>query len=372
MSVFLITRHSLLIMKTDLEFMARALQLAERGRFTTDPNPRVGCVLVKNGRIIGEGFHERAGQAHAEINALKNSTEDTSGATAYVTLEPCSHHGKTPPCCDALISAGIKRLIVAMKDPNPLVSGRGLERCKAAGIEIVCDVLRADAEKLNRGFILRMTKNRPFIRSKIAMSLDGKTALANGESQWISSPEARADVHRFRAESSAILTGIGTVLADNPSLNARVDFPIVQPIRVVLDSTLHMPPDSQMSKLDGRTLILTCSTDEQKHAILKNAGFETYVLPESNGRLDLPAVMEFLATQEINNVFVEAGATLNGALLEASLVDEWLIYMASCVLGDKGRGAFALPELQAMTDKKMLQWRDVRHVGTDLRLTLSF
>ena len=359
-------------MKTDLEFMARALQLAERGRFTTDPNPRVGCVLVKNGRIIGEGFHERAGQAHAEINALKNSTEDASGATAYVTLEPCSHHGKTPPCCDALISAGIKRLVVAMRDPNPLVSGRGLERCKAAGIEIVCDVLRADAEKLNRGFISRMMRNRPFIRSKIAMSLDGKTALANGESQWITSPEARADVHCFRAESSAILTGIGTILADNPSLNARVNFPVMQPIRVVLDSNLQMPLDSQMAKFDGRILVLTCSTNEQKSTVLKQAGFEVHVLPESNGRLDLLAVMNFLATQEINNVFVEAGATLNGALLEAGLVDEWLIYMAPCVLGNKGRGAFALPELQSMTDKKMLQWRDVRHVGADLRLTLSW
>ncbi len=359
-------------MKTDLEFMARALQLAERGRFTTDPNPRVGCVLVKNGRIIGEGFHERAGQAHAEINALKNATENTNGATAYVTLEPCSHHGKTPPCCDALIAAGIKRLIVAISDPNPLVAGRGLERCNAAGIEIVSDVLRADAEKLNRGFISRMMRNRPFIRSKIAMSLDGKTALANGESQWITSQEARADVHCFRAESSAILTGIGTILADNPSLNARVNFPVMQPIRVVLDSNLQMPLDSQMAKFDGRILVLTCSTNEQKFTVLKQAGFEVHVLPESNGRLDLLAVMNFLATQEINNVFVEAGATLNGALLEAGLVDEWLIYMAPCVLGNKGRGAFALPELQSMTDKKMLQWRDVRHVGADLRLTLSF
>lgn len=357
-------------MQTDLEFMARALQLAERGRFTTDPNPRVGCVLVKNGRIIGEGFHERAGQAHAEVNALKNASEDTTGATAYVTLEPCSHHGKTPPCCDALIAAGIKRLVVAMKDPNPLVAGRGLERCKAAGIEIIFDVLRADAEKLNRGFISRMTKNRPFIRSKIAMSLDGKTALANGESKWITSPEARADVHLFRAESSAILTGIGTVLADNPSLNARVDFEIVQPIRVILDSTLQMPPNAQIAKSEGKTLILTCSTDEQKQATLKQAGFEIHVLSESNGRLDLHAVMDFLAKQEINNVFVEAGATLNGALLEANLVDEWLIYMASSVLGDKGRGAFSLPELQSMADKKNLQWQGVRHVGRDLRMTL--
>ncbi|MGB4499184.1 MAG: bifunctional diaminohydroxyphosphoribosylaminopyrimidine deaminase/5-amino-6-(5-phosphoribosylamino)uracil reductase RibD [Methylococcaceae bacterium] len=359
------------MMKTDLAFMARALQLAEKGRFSTDPNPRVGCVLVKNGEIIGEGFHEKAGFAHAEINALKNATTNTNGATAYVTLEPCSHHGKTPPCCDALISAGIKRLVIAMKDPNPLVSGRGLERCKAAEIEVICDVLRLDAEKLNRGFISRMTKNRPFVHSKIAMSLDGRTALANGESKWITSPEARADVHRFRAENSAILTGIGTVLADNPSLNARVDFAIKQPIRVVLDSKLQMPLNAKMAKLDGRTLILTCSKNEQKHANLKKEGFEIYVLPEKNGQLNLALMMQFLAEQEINNLFVEAGATLNGALLKAGLVDEWLIYIAPCVLGDKGRGIFTLPEFQSMTEKKNLKWLDSRHIGKDLRLTLA-
>lgn len=358
------------MMKTDLEFMAQALRLAERGRFTTDPNPRVGCILVKNGRIIGDGFHENAGQAHAEVNALKNASEDVRGSTAYVTLEPCSHHGKTPPCCDALINAGITRLVVAMTDPNPLVAGRGLARCMAAGIDVVSNVLRADAEKLNRGFISRMTKNRPFIRSKIAMSLDGKTALTNGESRWITSPQARADVHHFRAESSAILTGIGTVIADNPSLNARVDFPLMQPIRVVLDSTLQIPLDAQIAKVNGRVLILTCSTSQQKHAILEQAGFEIVVLPDINKRLDLHAVMAFLAKQEINNVFVEAGATLNGALLEAELVDEWLIYMASCVLGDNGRGAFVLPELVSMGDKKELCWHDVRRIGRDLCLTL--
>lgn len=358
-------------LKIDLIFMARALRLAEKGRFTTDPNPRVGCILVKNGRIIGEGFHEKAGFAHAEINALKNATEDTHGATAYVTLEPCSHHGKTPPCCDALIAAGIKRLVVAMKDPNPLVSGRGLERCKAAGIEVICDVLRTDAEKLNRGFISRMTTNRPFIRSKIAMSLDGRTALNNGESKWITSPEARADVQHFRAESAAILTGIGTVLADNPSLNARVDFPVLQPIRVILDSRLKMPLTSKMASLEGRTLILTCSADKQKKTALKNNGFEIYVLPELNGRLDLHAVITFLAEQDINNVFVEAGATLNGALLEADLVNEWLIYIAPCILGNKGRGAFALPELQSMAEKKNLKWRESRQIGQDLRLILT-
>lgn len=357
-------------MTTDLIFMTKALQLAERGRFTTKPNPRVGCVLVKNGRIIGEGFHERAGQAHAEINALRSATENTTGATAYVTLEPCSHHGRTPPCCDALIQAGIKRLVVAMTDPNPLVAGRGLARCKEAGVEVICDVLRADAEKLNHGFISRMTRKRPFVQSKIAMSLDGRTALANGESQWITSPQARENVHYFRAQSCAILTGIGTVLADNPSLNARVNFDCVQPIRIVLDSRLQMPLDSKMANLNSRTLILTCSKKAEKQYNLMQIGFEVHVLPELNERLDLNSVMEFLALQEINNVFVEAGATLNGALLEAGLVDEWLIYMASCVLGDKGRSAFALPQLHSMSEKKSLQWRDVRQVGSDLRFTL--
>jgi diaminohydroxyphosphoribosylaminopyrimidine deaminase/5-amino-6-(5-phosphoribosylamino)uracil reductase len=358
-------------MNTDLIFMANALQLAKKGQFTTSPNPRVGCILVKNGQIIGKGFHERAGQAHAEINALKNATQDVKGASAYVTLEPCSHHGRTPPCCDALIQAGISRLVVAMSDPNPLVSGQGIERCKAAGIEVICDVLRADAEKVNRGFISRMTRNRPFVQSKIAMSLDGRTALENGQSQWITSSQSRADVHLFRAQSCAILTGIGTVLADNPSLNARVDFDCVQPIRVVLDSTLQMPLDSKMAKLNGRTLILTCSKNLQKHQILKDVGFEIYVLPEKNGRLDLHAVMEFLALQEINNVFVEAGATLNGALLESNLVDEWLIYMAPCILGDKGRGAFSLPSLNSMSEKKILHWQDVRQIGVDLRFSLN-
>lgn len=358
-------------MQNDLIFMTKALQLAAQGKFTTKPNPRVGCVLVKNGEVIGEGFHEKAGQAHAEINALKNATTDVRGSTAYVTLEPCSHHGRTPPCCEALISAGISRLVVAMTDPNPLVSGRGLARCQEAGIEITCDVLRADAEKLNRGFISRMTRKRPFVQSKIAMSLDGKTALENGESQWITSPQARSDVHLFRAESSAILTGIGTVLADNPSLNARVDFECVQPIRVILDSTLQMPLDCKMAELAGRTLILTCSEEIQKQKRLNDVGFETYVLPSLNGRLDLNAVMAFLATQEVNTVFVEAGATLNGALLQAGLVDEWLIYMASCVLGDKGRGAFALESLQSMTQKKVLHWQDIRRVGEDLRLILA-
>lgn len=354
----------------DAFYMARAIQLAKKGRYTTDPNPRVGCVLVRNGKVIGEGWHAKAGLGHAEVEALKN-VQDAHGATAYVTLEPCSHHGKTPPCCDALITAGVSRVVVAMQDPNPLVSGRGLEKLQAAGIKVSCGVLEEDALALNRGFINRMTVNRPFVRSKLAMSLDGRTAMASGESKWITSAEARADVHRLRAESSAILTGINTVLADDPSLNARIAWDVVQPVRVVLDSALKMPVTAQMAKLAGRSLILTCSQDEQKRQALEAVGFEIYTLADKNGRLDLHAVMVFLAQQQINELLVEAGAILNGALLAEGLVDEWLVYMAPCILGDQGRGLFTVPGLQRMADKKTLHLCDVRQIGPDVKLTLT-
>ena len=354
----------------DAFYMTKAMQLARLGRFSTDPNPRVGCVLVKDGVIIGEGFHVKAGLAHAEVVAL-NNTANAQGATAYVTLEPCSHQGKTPPCCDALINAGIARVVVAMQDPNPLVSGRGLEKLKAAGIEVVCGVLEADARLLNRGFIKRMTEQRPFVRSKLAMSLDGRTAMASGESKWITSQAARADVHQIRAESSAILTGINTVLADDPALTARIDEAVEQPIRVVLDSNLNMPLTAQMAKLAGRSLILTCSSDEVKRLALQAVGFEVYTVADKNGLLDLKAVLSFLAEQEINELLVEAGSLLNGALLAEDLVDEWVIYMAPCVLGDQGRGLFTMPSLQSMAEKKNLCLQDVRAVGPDLKLTLT-
>ncbi len=354
----------------DAIYMARAIQLAKKGLYTTDPNPRVGCVLVRDGQIIGEGWHVQSGQGHAEIEALQN-TENAKGATAYVTLEPCSHHGKTPPCCDALINAGVSRVVVAMQDPNPLVSGRGLERLKASGCEVSCGLLMEEAQTLNRGFIKRMTLNRPFVRSKLAMSLDGRTALASGESKWITSTEARADVHQLRAQSSAILTGINTVLADDPALTARVASDVTQPIRVVLDSTLKMPVTAQISKLEGRSLILTCSDDKEKYVELQSAGFEVYKLPSKNTRLELSAVMDFLAQQQINEVLVEAGSVLNGALLVENLVDEWIVYMAPCVLGDQGRGLFSVPGLDKMSDKKDLILRDVRQVGSDLKLTLT-
>ncbi len=373
----------------DATYMARALYLARKGLYTTDPNPRVGCVLVKNGNIIGEGWHKQAGLPHAEVEALNNTIEDTNGATAYVTLEPCSHHGRTPPCCETLVKAGIKRVVAAMQDPNPKVAGNGFDYLKSAGLEVSRGILEEDARALNRGFIMRMTQNRPFVRSKLAMSLDGRTAMASGESQWITSPEARADVHKLRAESSAILTGINTVLADNASLSARIDKEIVQPIRVVLDSSLKMPANAKMLGLTGRTIILTCkhlntvrpelvpqalSSVVEGHADklqeLQNAGAEVYQLPEKQGRLDLAEVMKFLAGQEVNEVLVEAGAVLNGALLTENLVDEWIIYMAPKILGDQGRGLFTLPELDKLSDSKEMKFKEIRQIGNDLNLTV--
>jgi diaminohydroxyphosphoribosylaminopyrimidine deaminase/5-amino-6-(5-phosphoribosylamino)uracil reductase len=352
----------------DAIFMAQAIKIAGKGRYTTDPNPRVGCVLAKDNNVLSEGWHERSGHAHAEINALNNAG-DVSGATAYVTLEPCSHHGKTPPCCDALIKAGIKRVVVAMQDPNPLVSGKGLQRLQDAGITVDYGLLEQDARALNVGFIKRMESGRPWVISKLAMSLDGRTAMASGESKWITSAESREDVHRFRAESSAILTGINTVLADDPSLNARLKATdVIQPVRVILDSKLQMPVAAQMATLPGRTLVLTCTKNEQKQQALIQAGFEVHCLPSHHDRIDLNEVMVFLGLQQINQVFVEAGATLNGALLKQNLVDEWLIYMAPCILGSEGRGLFNLPEMQKMADKVKLQITNMRQIGSDIRI----
>ena len=352
----------------DAIFMAQAIQLAAKGRYTTDPNPRVGCIFVNDNKILGKGWHERAGQGHAEIIALNNA-ENISGATAYVTLEPCSHHGRTPPCCDALIDAGIKRVVVAMQDPNPLVSGKGLQRLREAGIEVECGLLEQDARALNLGFIKRMEIGKPWVISKMAMSLDGRTAMASGESKWITSTQSRQDVHRLRAESSAILTGINTVLADDPSLNARLaEVDVVQPLRVVLDSKLQMPVTAQMAPLPGRTLVLTCSKDKQRQQEISQAGFEVYGLPAHQGQVDLKEVMIFLGQQQINQVLVEAGATLNGALLQQNLVDEWLVYMAPCILGSEGLGLFNLSEMHSMTDKKNLQITNMRQIGSDIRI----
>ncbi len=354
----------------DAEFMAQAIRLAAKGRYTTDPNPRVGCVIVKNNRVIAGGWHKKAGQGHAEVNALQNA-DDVSGATAYVSLEPCSHHGKTPPCCEALIQADIKRVVVAMQDPNPLVAGQGLQKLRDAGIMVESGLLEQDARALNKGFIKRMETGKPWVVSKMAMSFDGRTAMASGESKWITSSESRSDVQQLRAESTAILTGINTVLADDPSLNVRLeDVDVLQPVRVVLDSSLQMPVTAKMFELSGRTIILTCSQDQSKHQSLTQAGAEVFCLPEENGQLDLKQVMTFLAEQQINQILVEAGATLNGSLLQLNLVDEWLVYMAPCILGSKGRGLFNLPGMQTMAEKKQLKIINTRHIGPDIRFHL--
>ena len=350
--------------------MARAIQLARKGLYTTDPNPRVGCVLVKDGHVIGEGWHKRAGLAHAEIEALVNTTESTEGATAYVSLEPCSHHGRTPPCCEALAKTGITRVVAAMQDPNPKVAGRGLAFLQAKGISVSCGILEDEAKALNQGFIQRMAQGRPYIRSKLAMSLDGRTAMASGESQWITSAESRADVHRLRAQSSAIMTGINTVLADDPALTARVYEDVVQPIRVVLDSTLLMPITAKMATQPGRSLVLTCIDNKAKQKALEARGFEVHLLTANQGRLDLKAALQFLATQEINEVLVEAGAILNGALLVENCVDEWLIYMSPTILGDQGKGLFTLPGLDNLEDCQRMKFKEIRRVGQDLKLTL--
>ncbi|MDD4913645.1 MAG: bifunctional diaminohydroxyphosphoribosylaminopyrimidine deaminase/5-amino-6-(5-phosphoribosylamino)uracil reductase RibD [Methylococcales bacterium] len=354
----------------DATYMARALQLARHGIYTTDPNPHVGCVLVRNGGIIAEGWTQPAGFAHAEIDALSR-TADARGATAYVTLEPCSHHGRTGPCCDALIAAGVSRAVVAMQDPNPLVCGRGLQKLRDAGMEVLVGVLEQEAAQLNKGFFRRMAGGLPWIRSKLAMSLDGRTAMASGESQWITAAQSRQDVHRFRAESGAIVTGIDTVLADDPQMNARVDENVKQPLKVVLDSTLKMPPDARMLQNPPETWIMTCSDDSARQNRLRDAGCKIWQVPAVAGRPDLYQVFKLLAQQQINTVWIEAGATLNGALLESGLVDEWLIYMAPCILGDEGRGLFHLPGLQTMQDRKQLKLLNVRQLGPDLRLTFA-
>jgi diaminohydroxyphosphoribosylaminopyrimidine deaminase/5-amino-6-(5-phosphoribosylamino)uracil reductase len=361
--------------RADAEFMARSLHLAERGLYTTDPNPRVGCVIVQEGRIVGEGWHRRAGGPHAEIEALNAAGEAARGATAYVSLEPCCHHGRTPPCTGALIAAGISRVIAAMEDPNPKVSGSGMARLAAAGIETACGLLRGAAEVLNPGFCRRMRSGRPLVRSKLAMSLDGRTALASGESRWITGPDARRDVHRLRARSSAILTGIDTVLADDPELTARLGAEagdIVQPTRIVLDSRLRLPATARLAQGPGRTVVLTTEQVLSDPAKTRNLPrtLDIVGLPAGpDGRLDLAAVLDWLDRAEFNEILVEAGPVLNGALLRAGLVDEWIVYLAPVVLGDGARGLFHLPGLERMAERFELELADTRPVGRDLRIS---
>ena len=360
----------------DERFMSRALALARRGLYTTDPNPRVGCVLVRDGEIVGEGWHQRAGQAHAEVNAIRAAGERAGGATVFVSLEPCRHRGRTGPCTEALEAAGVVRVVAAMADPDPRTAGQGLEALRRAGIEVHCGLLEDQARDLNPGFVMRHTRGRPYVRIKMAASLDGRTAMADGESKWITGSLARRDVQRLRARSSAILTGIGTLLADDPSLTVRAaelgeNIAIRQPLRVVVDRRLRTPLDASLLRQPGATLIVThsgLSGDDGRRA-LTEAGAEILCLSDSGEGGELAALMAALAERGVNEVLVEAGATLGGALLAEELVDEIVLYMAPVLLGDTARGLFHLPHIRALAQGLTLDVIDVRPLGNDWRIT---
>jgi diaminohydroxyphosphoribosylaminopyrimidine deaminase/5-amino-6-(5-phosphoribosylamino)uracil reductase len=349
--------------------MAKALNLAKKGLYTTHPNPRVGCVLARQGKIIGEGYHVQAGESHAEINALRSVTEPTIGATAYVTLEPCSHTGRTPPCANALINAGVARVVVGMQDPNPQVAGRGLMMLQEAGITTETGLMEAEVRQLNPGFIKRMETGLPWVRVKLAMSLDGRTAMASGESEWITGTAARQDVQHLRAQADAVLTGSGTLQYDDPSLNVRlsphelaIKTDVRQPLRVLLDRQGVINADAKTLNLPGNVLIFT-----QADLHLQGKNIEI-IRQASAEQIDLRHVLETLAKRQINEIHVEAGATLCGALLAEGLVDEIVIYMASHIMGGGARGLFNLPDLQHMQDRIPLKIQDVRAVGDDWRI----
>ena len=351
----------------DREFMRQALELAERGLYSTTPNPRVGCVIVMDGAIVASGWHEKAGLPHAEALALKAAGERASGATLYLNLEPCSHHGRTPPCADAIVASGIKRVVAAMQDPNPKVAGAGFAKLRAAGIEVEHGLMEDEARELNIGFVARMTRGRPWVRMKIAASLDGRTALANGKSQWITGEVARADGHRWRARACAILTGHGTVRDDDPQLNVRgVDTPR-QPLKIVVDSRFETSPTARLLK-DGKTLVAGAVNEARSIAALKHAGADTVIIPNDRGKVELFKLMEELARRELNEIHVEGGTRLNGSLLQAGVVDELLLYLAPRIIGDSGRGMFDLPELSNLSQAKGLKIRELERVGEDIRI----
>ena len=350
----------------DNVYMSQALRLARKGLYSTQPNPRVGCVIVLNNEVIGKGYHQRAGEAHAEIHALNQAGLKAKGATAYVSLEPCSHHGKTPPCAEALISSGIKRVVCAMLDPNPLVAGKGLEMLQQAGIETESGLMQSAAQEINPGFIKRMKTGLPFVRIKLAMSIDGRTAMASGESKWITGSAARADVQKLRARSSVVLTGSGTVITDDPSMNVRVsaevlqiDGVVKQPLRAIVDSQLRVSLNSKIFKQSGETLVF--STKQAEHVI---------TLAEKNNKLDLQLLLKYLAKEkQANEVHVEAGNELCGALLDQQLVDEIVVYMAPHIMGDSAKGLFHLPALNFMSERLDLEIKDIRAIGKDWRIT---
>jgi diaminohydroxyphosphoribosylaminopyrimidine deaminase/5-amino-6-(5-phosphoribosylamino)uracil reductase len=356
--------------------MQRALELAERGALTTHPNPRVGCVIVHDGITVGEGWHEWAGEAHAEIVALRLAGSRAAGATAYVTLEPCSHHGRTPPCVDALIESQVARVVFAVQDPNPRVSGRGAEQLRTAGIVVDSGLMQREAVELNAGFFMRMRDGRPWVRLKLAMSLDGRTALANGQSQWLTGEAAREDVQHWRARSAALLTGIGTVLADDPRLTVRLPAERARPpLRVVLDSALRLSPAARLFESEGAVWVFSSSRDAARRASLEARGahlehLEVESSPGTACGLPLHAVLARLAQAEINEVQVEAGATLAGALLREHLVDEMLLYVAPVVLGPQARPLLVIPELSQLAASPRFELLESRSIGADLRLRL--
>lgn len=365
---------------SDYQHMSRALQIAQRGLYSTDPNPRVGCVIVKDNSVLAEGWHQKAGHPHAEIEALKNASEnntfaDVSGATCYVSLEPCAHHGRTPPCTEALIKAGIRRVVAATIDPNPLVAGKGLQQLNEADIETGSGLMEAQARELNPGFEMRMKQGRPFVRCKLAMSLDGKTALANGQSQWISSDESRMDVQRLRARSSAVMTGIGTVIADDPSMSVRLSGSSEwtkhgrQPLRVILDSDLEISPDAKILGLPGDVIIFNASECGDKKKQLANLGVEMVSVEAKRGSAFLEYVLRYLAREkEINEVLLETGSTLSGEMLQAGFIDELIIYLAPTLLGQDAKALFQLPLIDNMSDRISLNISDIRTIGKDIRI----
>ncbi len=354
--------------------MARALQLAREGLHTAHPNPRVGCVVVRDGQIVGEGWHRCAGEPHAEVNALSAAGPAAAGSSVYVNLEPCCHQGRTGPCTQRLIEAGVTRVVAAMPDPNPLVAGQGMAELEKAGIEATTGLLQDRARALNCGFLARMTRGRPFLRAKLAASLDGRTALSSGESRWITGEEARRDVHRLRARSSAIVTGIGTLLADDPSLTVRLDpseatrSTAPQPLRVIVDSRLRTPPNARTLTLPGATIVATANAHQAAARELEASGAEVLPLPERNEGVDLVALLEALAERKCNEVMLECGARLNGAFLEAKVVDELVIYLAPSLLGDAARGMATLPGIERMADRLDLEIYDLRPIGRDWRI----
>ena len=355
----------------DHAYMSQALQLAEKGLYSTSPNPRVGCVIVRDGKIAGSGWHVQTGQPHAEINALNIAGRAAQGATVYLTLEPCSHYGRTHPCAEALIRAKVAKVIIAMQDPNPLVAGKGASLLKQSGINVLVGLMGEWAKDLNVGFVSRMINNRPWVRMKIAASLDGKTALNNGVSQWITGEAARHDGHRFRARSCAVLTGIGTVLEDDPQLSVRFIETSRQPLRIIIDSQLKIPTTAKVLRGEGE-LIFTTTDNKERISALKEAGARPIILPSEKGKIDLAGLMQILADFEINELLVEAGNRLSSAFIREGLVDELIIYLAPHLIGNRAMGMLQLPELTDLSEKYNLKIKDLRMVGEDIRIMSRF